>query len=334
MIAARLHGIGDVRVASEADPSEPPPGSSLVRIGSVGLCGSDLHWFTEGGVGETTISRPIVPGHEFAGVALSGPYAGRRVAIDPAIPCEQCETCRSGWQNLCPRVRFAGHGDLDGGLQQLLTWPDHLLFPLPDGVDEDLGALLEPLGVAIHAIDLAHLRLGADVLVVGGGPIGLIAVQILRRTGARRVFVVEPLAHRRDAARFYGADAAWAPDGAGDQIDASTGGRGVDAVLEIAGVDDAIDTAVRAARPGARIVLTGIPAETHSAFPAAAARRKGITFAMSRRMNGTYPRALALVAGGLNLDGIVTARYPLADVGDAFRSAAARTGLKTMVTLG
>ena len=103
-------------------------------------------------------------------MAVTGPYAGRRVAVDPAIPCESCEMCRPGYQNLCPTVQFAGHGTLDGALQEYLLWPDHLLHPLPDELSDDAGALLEPLGVAIHAVGLSHLRPGSDVLVVGAGP--------------------------------------------------------------------------------------------------------------------------------------------------------------------
>ena len=124
MIVARLHGVGDLRVAMEPDPGQSPPGWSLLEVTSVGICGSDLHWFADGGIGENRIEHPVVPGHEFAAVAITGPLAGRRVAVDPAIPCESCETCRVGHQNLCPTVQFAGHGALDGALQQYLLWPD------------------------------------------------------------------------------------------------------------------------------------------------------------------------------------------------------------------
>ena len=184
MIAARLHAVGDLRVGAEADPGDPPPGWSLVAVTSVGICGSDLHWFTDGGIGEVRIEHPVVPGHEFAAVAVTGPHAGRRVAVDPAIPCESCEMCRAGYQNLCPTVQFAGHGTLDGAMQEQLLWPDHLLFPLPDEISDDGGALLEPLGVAIHAVGLSHLRPGSDVLVVGAGPVGVLASQVARQSGA------------------------------------------------------------------------------------------------------------------------------------------------------
>jgi len=122
-LAARLHGAADLRISEEERPTTAAEGWSRIAVTSVGICGSDLHWFTEGGIGEVGIDRPVVPGHEFAAVALDGPHAGYRVAVDPAVPCEQCELCHAGHGNLCPTVRFAGHGDLDGGLQEEMVWP-------------------------------------------------------------------------------------------------------------------------------------------------------------------------------------------------------------------
>ena len=332
MIAARLHAVGDLRVTTDPDLGGPPPGWSLLAVTSVGICGSDLHWFSEGGIGENRIEHPVVPGHEFAAIALSGPHAGRRVAVDPAIPCSACELCRVGHHNLCPTVQFAGHGTLDGAMRECMLWPDQLLHPLPDELSDDAGALLEPLGVAIHASGLAHVRPGSDVLVVGAGPIGILAVQVARQLGAARVFVVEPLEHRRMAALRGGADTAWSPEHGVEELLDATGGRGADAVIEMAGTDAAIATAVAASRPGGRVALGGIPSQDRSAFPAAAARRKGLTFAMVRRMNDTYRRAIALATTAIDLDALVTERYPLVDAAIAFTAAAERSGLKVMVS--
>ncbi|SEH91450.1 L-iditol 2-dehydrogenase [Mycolicibacterium rutilum] len=333
MLAARLHGVGDLRVATEPGPGEPPPGWSLVEVTSVGICGSDLHWFSDGGIGENRIERPVVPGHEFAAVAVTGPYAGRRVAVDPAIPCQHCERCLAGDHNLCPTVQFAGHGTLDGALQEYLVWPDRLLHPLPDDLSDDAGALLEPLGVAIHAVGVSHLKPDSDVLVVGAGPIGQLVVQVARTQGAARVFAVEPLAHRRAATLDAGADAVWSPDEGADAVLDATGGRGVDVVIEVAGTDSAIGIAVAASRPGARVALAGIPSEESSSFPAAVARRKGLTFAMVRRMNDTYPRAIAMALNGIDLDALVTDRYALTDAVKAFTAAAERRGGKVVVEI-
>src|SRR3954451_12180455 len=117
MLAARLHGAGDVRLTTEGDPA-PGAGESLVEVTSVGLCGSDLHWFTEGGIGDAVVTRPLVLGHEMAGGVRGGPADGTQIAIDPAIPCEHCASCLAGDPNLCPDVVFAGHGSCDGGLRQ------------------------------------------------------------------------------------------------------------------------------------------------------------------------------------------------------------------------
>lgn len=329
--AATLYAVGDVRVVESADPGPPPAGWSTVEVAAVGLCGSDLHWYAEGGTGEVMITDPVVPGHELAGVALDGPHAGRRVAVDPAIPCGRCESCRAGHGNLCPDVRFAGHAGLDGGLQERLLWPDGLLVPLPDMLSDDAGALLEPLGVAIHAVHLGHVRPGHDVLVVGAGPIGVLAGAVARRAGAARVFASEPLPHRRTTALRFGADAAWAPEEVEHELMAATSGRGVDVVVEMAGVDEGIATAVACARPGARIALGGIPSTPRSALPAAPARRKGLTFAMVRRMHDTYPRALELATSGVDLDDLVTDRFPLDRSADAFEHAVGRTGDKTVI---
>jgi L-iditol 2-dehydrogenase len=333
MIAARLHAVGDLRVAAEPEPGQAPAGWSALAVTSVGICGSDLHWFTDGGIGENRIEQPVVPGHEFSAVAVSGPHAGRRVAVDPAIACNSCEMCRTGHHNLCPTVRFAGHGDLDGALQERLLWPDHLLHPLPDTVSDDAGALLEPLGVAIHATRVGHVRPGCDVLVVGAGPIGVLALQVARLSGAGRVFAVEPLEHRQATALRHGADQVWSPERAAAGVVDATRGRGVDVVIELAGTDAAIATAVAAARPGGRIALGGIPSQDSSSFPAAPARRKGLTFAMVRRMNDTYPRAIELAAGAVDLDSLVTARFPLEDAAEAFSAAARRHGDKVVVAV-
>lgn len=333
MTAARLHGAGDVRTHAEAIPAVGV-GQELVRVTAVGLCGSDLHWFSEAGIGDSRLSRPVVPGHEFAGVIEGGPRHGERVAVDPALPCGHCESCRDGFRNLCPAVAFAGHGEYDGGLRQYLAWPSWALHRLPDALSAADGAMLEPLGVALHALDLGHLRIGATIAVFGAGPIGLLLVQAARRCGATRIVVVEPLAHRRDAALRLGADVALDVVAARDEsaLAAALGGSGADAVFELAGNDLAVELSLRAARPGARVVLGGIPAGDHTTFPASTARRKGLTLVLVRRMNEAYPRAIRLVEQGLiDVSSIVSHRYPIERVADAFGVAAGRAGLKVVV---
>ena len=327
---ARLSGIGRVAVHDEPPPVAGP-GESLVRVSAVGLCGSDLHWYSGGGIGDAQLARPLVLGHEVAGVVAAGPREGERVAVDPAVPCGRCETCLLGHRNLCPTVRFAGHGQVDGGLRELLAWPDAQLHRLPDSISAAQATVLEPLGVAVHAVDLAHIRLGSSVTVIGCGPIGLLLLQVVRAAGAGRVVAVEPLAHRRAAAGRFGADLVL------DPADLPAGGLVVpdleaDVVLEVVGSAGAVDLAMRAARPGGRVVLVGIPDDDRTAFTASVARRKGLTIAVVRRMKEVYPRAIRLVEQGLvDAAGLVTHHYPLEQVAGAFAGAAAREGLKVVV---
>jgi L-iditol 2-dehydrogenase len=325
---ARLHGVKDVRIHDE-DPPPVPAGCSLVRVTAVGLCGSDLHWFTEGAIGDAQLGgRPLVLGHEFAGVGEGGPLDGRRVAVDPAIPDFACEQCLEGNHNLCLGLAFAGHGSTDGALREYLAWPDRRLHPIPGSVSDAGGAVLEPLGVALHAFDLGHVKVASSVAVVGCGPIGLLMIQVARASGARNVLAVEPLPHRRAAARSLGADAALTPAEAAEPAAAGQ----VEVAFEAAGTDDAVNTAMRLARPGARVVLAGIPDADTTTFSASLARRKGLTLVLVRRMKEMYPRAISLAERGLvDLDAVVSASYPITQTAAALTEAAARTGLKVIV---
>jgi len=328
---ARLYGIGDIRVADEPAPEPgsgpgPADGEALVRVTAVGICGSDLHWWTEGAIGDARLSRPLVLGHEGAGVIEDGPRRGERVAIDPAIPCEVCRACRDGYRNLCYNIRFAGHGETDGMLRELIRWPSRLLHPLPDQVSDTAGAMLEPLGVALHALDLGHVHFGARVTVAGCGPIGLLLLQVLRAAGAAAVTAVEPLPHRREAAARYGADQVTDPA-------SDLKGYGADVAFEAAGTDDGVRIAMESVRPGGRVVLAGIPDRDITTFSASLARRKGLTIAMVRRMNDVYPRAIGLAAGGqVTLDPLVSRRSSLDDAVTAFAAAQRRVGLKILIT--
>ena len=332
MRAARLFAVGELRVGEEPVP-EAGPGMSLVRVTAVGICGSDLHWWDEGAIGDAKLAHPLVLGHEGAGVIAAGPRRGERVAIDPAIPCEACRACRDGYRNLCYRIRFAGHGETDGMMREFMTWPSVLLHPLPDRVADVDGALLEPLGVAVHSVDLGHLPFGGTAAVMGCGPIGLLLTGLLKAAGASSVLAVEPLAHRRGAAARYGADQVADPGSLADGgLLRELTGSGVDVAFEAAGSDEAVRLAIESVRPGGRVVLAGIPGDDDIRFRASAARRKGLTIAMVRRMNEAYPRAISLAARGtVDLASLVTRRAGLGEVAGAFGDAARRTGLKVIM---
>jgi L-iditol 2-dehydrogenase len=317
MKTARLHSAGDVRLHDEPVPA-PGAGESLVRVTAVGLCGSDLHWFTESGIGDARLAKPLVLGHEFAGVT----EAGQRVAVDPAVPCGQCEYCLTGDPNLCLHLHFAGHGADDGALREKLAWPTRCLFPIPDSLSDADGAMLEPLGVALHALDLGGVQPGSRVGVFGCGPIGLLVLQLARIGGATDVFVTEPLAHRLEVAQRLGGRV-WKP------------GQEVDIAFECAGENEAVEDAIAAARPGGRVVLVGIPADDRISFTASTARRKGLVIKLSRRMKHTYPRAIRLVESGLvDVRTLVTHRFPLEKTAEAFAVAQRREGLKIIVEPG
>jgi L-iditol 2-dehydrogenase len=329
MKAARLHGARDLRIHEEARPT-PGAGEALVRVEAIGLCGSDLHFFEEGGIGGIRLLHPTVPGHEMAGRT----EAGQLVAIEPAISCGRCALCLEGHPNLCPQIRFSGLGKDDGSLREWMAWPRHCLIPLPEGLTAADGAMLEPLGVALHTVDLAHVRPGATVGVFGSGPIGLFILQAARLAGAARLFATDLASrpHRLEAARALGASVFAADGSEAGAVAREAGGFGLDVAIEAAGVQAAVDAAIDAVRPGGRVALAGIPADERTCFPAATARRKGLTISLVRRMKHTYPRAIALArAGLLDLRSVVTHRFPLAEAAAAFELASRREGLKVVV---
>lgn len=312
---------------------EPSEGEVLLRVLAVGLCGSDAHWFREGSIGDAVLGDGLVLGHEFSAVIESGPRAGQRVAVDPAIPCLECEQCVAGRPNLCLNLRFAGHG-IDGALRRHMIWPARCLVPIPDHVLDEMGAMLEPLGVALHAIDLAGVIDGASVGVTGCGPIGLLLIAALRHLGFGRIVVTDPLAHRVEAAVSMGATRALVLEG--EENGSGFAGEmrgGLDVVFETAGTDPALHSALTAVRPGGRVVLVGIPDGDRTSYVASLARRKELTLAVCRRMlPGDLVRAAEMAGSGLpGLESLVSHRYPMSQARDAFRALIEQVGLKVMI---
>jgi len=328
--ALRLHGVGDLRLDDEPDPS-PAEGEILVDVTAVGLCGSDRHWLIEGSIGDAVVGAPLVLGHEVAGVVASGPRSGERIVLDPAVPCGRCAVCAAGLPHLCPEIRFAGHGSTDGALRTRLAWPERLAHPLPDAIPDAEAALLEPLGVGLHALDLGHVREGMTAGVFGCGPMGLLLVQALAARGVDTVVATDPLPHRRAAAEASGAARAVAPDALADVP--LPGGLGVDVAFEAAGTDEAVADAVAAVRPGGRVVLVGIPDGDRTSFRASAVRRKGLTLHLCRRMEPEdLPRAIeAAEDGRIDLAMLVGERHPLSGWEQAFAALVERRTLKVVV---
>jgi len=231
---------------------------------------------------------------------------------------------------------FAGHGIHDGALRQQIVWPQRCLFPISDRLSDAEATLLEPLGVAMHAVDLGKLHAGMKVGIFGVGPIGLLVLQLVRLSGAEPVVVTDKLSHRLEAARSLGAaNAILAGTGTEThEVMAATGGRGVDVAFEVAGENEAVEAAIATLRPGGRLVLIGIPGDDRTTFSASTARRKGLTLLLVRRMKHTYPDAIRLVESGqVDLGSLVTRTFQFEQAAEAFALATRREGLKVVILL-
>ncbi len=282
-------------------------------------------------IGDSVLTKPLVLGHECSAFDTT---SGQLVALDPAVPCGKCESCREGNHNLCPEVKFAGHGQMDGALREYICWPVNKIFRLPKDFNAIDGAMLEPLGVAIYAHDLVQMHPRMQLGVFGCGPIGLLLIQLLKLRRPRMIAASDRLEHRLKKAQSLGSDLQLLvdQDGHPNQLNQQIGNRGLDIVFETAGEPEAVESAVAAARPGGTVVIVGIPAKDQIAFCASTARRKGLQIILCRRMNNTYPRAIRLVEDGLiDVRTLVTHRFPLNMVEKAFEIAAKRDGLKVII---
>ena len=265
MRAIRLHGPFDLRSGDEPAPPAPVANQVLLKVDAVGICGSDLHMYETGGIGGRVAEQPFRLGHEFAGTVIAaGPAAqtetgqplapGQRVAVEPAVPCGHCENCRDGHPNLCPDHQFFGVPPDDGALCERLLVPGPNCFLLPDHINPESGALLEPLGVAIHAVDLGKIRAGDSVTVFGAGPIGLLLLAVARVSGAHPLYVYDPLPERRAQALQFGATAVFdvPTDNAAAiaPLLAATQGRGTGVGFAAADAGRSVDLSFDAARCG------------------------------------------------------------------------------------
>ena len=319
--AAFIYGARDLRIGDMAVPVAEGD-TTVVDVESVGICGSDLHYYKDGGIGSAVISNPFVPGHEFSArlnhdIESHGLLRGQLVAVDPALPCHNCQWCFKGHHNLCPGVTFLGAPPYHGALTQQIRVPLESIVPLPSAMTSDQGAMLEPLGVCIHAVDLAKPALMESVAVLGCGPIGLGIIQLLTLSGCKDIYAIDPQQHRRQLATTLGATVA------GDKTDVvadATKGLGAELVIEASNSPDGFRDAIACSQIGSRVILVGIPdGDVYSAISAAEARRRGLTLKFSRRMGNVYPRAIELVNNSLvDVDVMISHRVPLDGTADAF----------------
>jgi L-iditol 2-dehydrogenase len=327
-----------MRVEQIPHPGPPGPGEVLLRVTAVGICGSDLHSYKDARLGDLTLQSPLVLGHEFAGVVEavgSGPdnldgnfqslAPGLRVAVDPAQPCWHCEMCELGQPNLCLHLHFCGSYPDHGSLCQWLHMPTRSCFPIPDSLDDASAAMLEPLGIAIHAIDLAKIRVADSVAILGAGSVGLFILQLARLSGAQPIFVSDKFPWRLEAAHHYGAIPINCDET--DPVKAvlsATHGRGVDVAIEAAWADHSVQQGAEMARLGGRMVIVGISENDRLELKHSTVRRKGLTIRLARRMKHTYPRAIRLARSGVvDLLGVVSHRFPLEKAPEAFAMNAA-----------
>lgn len=293
----------------------------LIRVKACGICGSDIHGY-DGSTGRR--KPPIIMGHEAAGVieALGADVeswaVGDRVTFDSTIYCGRCDYCMKGQVNLCGNRRVLGVScddyRRDGAFAEYIAVPAHILYRLPDSVSFDEASLVEPLSVALHAVNLCPRDLNASVTVVGAGKIGLLIVQTLRAAGYGKIIVIDRNAAHRQLALEMGADAAYdfRPE-AVQEVRAETNGEGTDIVLEVVGVDEAFNLAIQAARKGGTVVLVGNISPTVN-FPMQLVVTRQITLRGSCASAGEYPACLDMIArGSIKLDKIISATAPLSD---------------------
>jgi L-iditol 2-dehydrogenase len=331
MTAVRLHGPRDLRVDKILHPGPPGSGDVLLRVTATCICGSDLHCYKEGGIGKDVLEAPLILGHEFVGVVeavgencMDGNFQpiepGARVAVDPAQPCWRCEMCEQGNPNLCPNLHFCGAIPDHGSLCQWMHMPSRSCFPIPDNVDDLSAALLEPLGIAVHAVDLAKLLVGDSVAILGAGCIGLSILELVKLSGAQPIYISDKFPCRLNQAVFPNVTAINC-----DEVDPvqavmdSTDGKGVDVVIEAAWADQSVQQAAEMARIGGRLVIVGISENDTLSFNHSTVRRKGLTIRISRRMKHTYPRSLKLVQNGaVDVSRLISHRFPLEKTPEAF----------------
>jgi L-iditol 2-dehydrogenase len=311
----------------EEQPPEPPPGEVLVRVEAVGICGSDLHSYSEGAVGDTPCYYPMVLGHEPAGVVVktgtgvSGWSAGDRVFCEPAIYCYHCEFCRSGHHNVCSSIRFMSMPRDPGFFRDFACLPGHNLIGVPAALSFPYATLIEPLAVALHSMKFVSIQPGETVAVFGAGPIGFLTVACLKLAGAGRVWSIDPVAQRRDLVKTAGADAVLDPRAVDPvhEILRDTGGRGVDVAVDCATKGGTINQCINVARNAGRVVVTGIPSESIVSLEFSPMRRKELAFFNVRRSNHESEAALDLLAAHpARFAPLVTHQRGLADISNAF----------------
>ena len=307
-------------------PRDPGPGQVLIKIRAVGICGSDMHWYLEGGIGATSAAYPQILGHEPAGeVVATGAgveefHPGQKVLIEPAVLCGHCEFCYSSRKNCCVTSEFMGGPTLYGLFREYATVPAANVVAIPEDMSFVRGTVVEPLAVILHVVELTPVRLGDTVAIMGAGPIGLLTAAVARVSGASRIFVADKVPHRLELARKMGAD--FAVDSRSESIVECvrdhTRGRGVDVVFDCAAKPDTMSDSVSVARIAGQFVQIGIPSDRLIPFDFLAAMGKELNIQIIKRSNHNAHEAIELLQSGRVSDCLVTHQFPLERTPDAF----------------
>jgi L-iditol 2-dehydrogenase len=313
MRAAVLLGAGQVRLEERSAP-QPGPGEVLVDVRSVGVCGSDVHYYEHGRIGHFVVDAPLVLGHEAAGVitalgdGVSGLRVGQRVSVEPGVPDRSCPQCLAGRYNLCPAMRFFATPPIDGAFAEQVVVHQAFAHPVPDSMSDDAAALLEPLSVGIWACRRGGVGPGSRVLVTGAGPIGLVAVQSALAFGATEVVVSDVNPARLELARSFGATEV-VDARSSSVLDVAPAG----VLLECSGFPPAISEGIRALDRAGRAVLVGMGGD-EVPLPLSVVQERELEVTGTFRYANTWPTAIALVsAGRVDLDSLVTGHYALAE---------------------
>ena len=333
MRAQVLTGVRSVEIQQRPVPV-PDPDQVLVRIASVGVCGSDVHYYRHGRIGDFVVEEPMVLGHEAAGTVVAvgsdvdAARVGQRVSIEPQRCCRVCELCKRGEYNLCPHIEFYATPPVDGCFSEYALIQDDFAHAIPDSVSFDAGALLEPLSVGIAAARKAHLTVGSTVLVAGAGPIGAVVAQVARAYGACQVVVTDPVEGRRRTVLALGATEAHAPGA--PELD----GRVFDAFFDATGVTAAVVDGITRVKAGGSAVIIGL-GDDDMLLPVSYITSHEISLTGVFRYNNTWPTAIELVASGtVDLDILATDHYGLDEAETPLSATPAPTTLKAMVHPG
>lgn len=328
MKVAVMNGIGQMGFVERPVP-QPADNEVLVKLEYVGVCGSDMHYYETGRIGEYIVEPPFVLGHEPGGTVVEvGKNVkhlkpGDRVALEPGKTCGHCEFCREGKYNLCPDVVFFATPPVDGVFQEYVAHEADLCFKLPENVDTLEGALIEPLAVGFHAANQGGAHAGQTAIVFGAGCIGLVSMMALKAEGVSRVYVVDIMQKRLDKALELGATGIINSQEIDvlKEVERLTEGRGADLVIETAGMEITTRQAIHIARKGANIVLVGYSKSGEMTLPMSLALDKELTFKTVFRYRHIYPMAIEAVASGkVNLKGIVTNVFHFDDIQNAMDS--------------